>query len=136
MDPMITLLLDYLYNKFAITFVFSLAGISIKEIANNVGKNNHIKIRILVSSSIFSTVVMCAVKDYINMSFSIYVLVCVISGMWSAKLIKIANNSKFMSKFIVNLFKKITNPITDAISDTIEDTNKNTKNKSNPKDKE
>lgn len=121
----IALLLDYLYNKFAITFVFSLVGTSIKDIAV-VSKTNtaRFKLKTLVATSTFSTIVLCAIGEYFKVSFSIYALICVLGGMWSNKVLQMATNNKFMSKFLANLLKRISSPITGAISDTLEPTKK------------
>lgn len=140
MDPIsFSLLLDYLYNNFAITFVFSLIGVSVGQIARNVSKNNAIKIKRVIASAVFSTVVLCAVNEYFKVSFSIYVLICMIVGIWSDRLLRLVTNSKFMTKFITNLFKKIATPVTTAISETLEesekeksDKKKNTNKKDNP----
>lgn len=140
MDPIsFSLLLDYLYNNFAITFVFSLIGVSVGQIARNVSKNNAIKIKRVIASAVFSTVVLCAANEYFKVSFSIYVLICMIVGIWSDRLLRLVTNSKFMTKFIMNLFKKIATPVTTAISETLEesekeksDKKKNTNKKDDP----
>ena len=74
----------------------------------------------------FSTVLMCAVKDYIDIAFSVYVLTCVIVGMWSTKIISLVADSKFMGKVTKRLLKSIASPVADAVSDVLdEEENKN-----------
>lgn len=121
----IALLLDYLYNKFAITFVFSLVGTSIKDMVV-VSKTNAVrfKLKTVIATSTFSTIVLCAIGDCFKVSFSVYALICVLGGMWSSKLLQLATSNKFMSKFLANLLKRVAGPVTGAISDTLEPTKK------------
>lgn len=132
----IALLLDYLYNKFAITFVFSLVGVSIRNITI-IGKNTtaRFKLKSLVATSIFSTVVLCAIGEYFKVSFSVYVLICILGGIWSSKMLQLVTDNKFMSKFLANLLKRISSPVTGALSDTLEP-NKKTNNKGSTKTEE
>ena len=74
---------------------------------------------------------MCAVKDYIDIAFSIYVLACVIIGMWSTRIISLVADSKFMGKVTKRLLKSIANPVADAVSDVLDEENKNNDGKNN-----
>ncbi len=118
----INLLIDYLYNKFAIAFVCSLIGISIYEVIINT-KDKPIKLRALLATSTFSTVLLCAIRDkFPNLSFSAYILLCTLVSMWGKKILLLLTNSKFMSKFLANLLKKLaSDSVSKALSDTVND---------------
>lgn len=118
----ISSLLDYLYNNFAITFVFSLVGISIREVVRHVNNSEKIRIKQLIASAVFSAILLCAVREYFSLPFSVYALICMIVGMWSKKLVRLAISNKFMTSFATNLFKRIATPVTQALSDTLKDT--------------
>ena len=121
-----TLLLDYIYNRFAVTLVLCSIGVFIKNIINDISYKRKVSIGKTVASSMFSTVLMCAVKDYIGIAFSVYVLTCVIVGMWSTKIISLVVDSKFMGKVTKRLLKSIASPVADAVSDVLdEEENKN-----------
>ena len=121
-----TLLLDYIYNRFAVTLVLCSIGVFIKNIINDISYKRKVSIGKTVASSMFSTVLMCAVKDYIDIAFSVYVLICVIVGMWSTKIISLVADSKFMGKVTKRLLKSIASPVADAVSDVLdEEENKN-----------
>lgn len=121
-----TLLLDYIYNRFAVTLVLCSVGVVIKNIINDISYKRKVSIGKTVASSMFSTVLMCAVKDYIDITFSVYVLTCVIVGMWSTKIISLVADSKFMGKVTKRLLKSIASPVADAVSDVLdEEENKN-----------
>lgn len=126
-----TLLLDYIYNKFAVTLVLCSVGVVIRNIISDFSCNRKVSIGKTVASSMFSTVLMCAVKDYIDIAFSIYVLACVIIGMWSTRIISLVADSKFMGKVTKRLLKSIANPVADAVSDVLDEENKNNDGKNN-----
>lgn len=120
-----TLLLDYIYNRFAVTLVLCSVGVVIKNIINDISSKRKVSIGKTVASSMFSTVLMCAVRDYIDIAFSAYVLICLIVGMWSTKIVSLVADSKFMGKVTKRLLKSIANPVADAVSDVLDEENKN-----------
>ena len=126
-----TLLLDYIYNRFAVTLVLCSVGVVIKNIINDISSKRKVSIGKTVASSMFSTVLMCAVRDYIDIAFSAYVLICLIVGMWSAKIVSLVADSKFMGKVTKRLLKSIANPVADAVSDVLDEENKNNDGKNN-----
>lgn len=121
------LLLDYLYNQFAVTFILSLVGASMREVfVTNKNRKNHIKISKLLMSAIFSTIVLCAVGGVYNLDFSVYVLVCVLFGLWSEQIIsKIVLNKKFMSGFTIKFIKKLGGNVSEAFIETVDEEKKN-----------
>lgn len=126
-----TLLLDYIYNRFAVTLVLCSVGVVIKNIINDISSKRKVSIGKTVASSMFSTVLMCAVRDYIDIAFSAYVLICLIVGMWSTKIVSLVADSKFMGKVTKRLLKSIANPVADAVSDVLDEENKNNDGKNN-----
>lgn len=135
-----TVLLDYLYNKFAITFVLCLIGAFIKECAKEYNnpiekkeKRNVLNMKIVLSSSIFCTFLMCAIAEYANIQFTIYALICVIAGMWSSIIIRAAMNFRFMKTFLINFFKNL-GPVFKASSKAIQELENTDDNKDNKKE--
>ena len=129
-----TLLLDYLYHRFAITFILTIFGAVIKVIMNNVGNRQRISIGKVLASTMFSTILMCAIGEVIPFAFAVYVLVCVVVGMWSMNIITLAMNSKFMTKFISKYLTNIAGPVAKSLSDALDDSNNVDDKKDNTKD--
>lgn len=115
------LLLDYLYNRFAVTCIVSIIGCSIRELAGSMSSKKKISINKLIASTLFSTVLMCAVGEHIKMVFSVYVLSCVIVGIWSSTLINLVMNKKFMAKLTSTVFKTAADKVLRATGEAIDD---------------
>lgn len=118
----LSILLEYLYKKFMVTFVLCLIGAIIRESLNTV-KLTKIDIKKLLASVVLSSVIMCAIIDYVMIPFSIYAVVCVIFGIWSQTLIKLVMHTKFMTLVIARLFKKFKDPVIEEVLDTIDELN-------------
>lgn len=121
------LFLDYIYNRFAATFVLCIVGAAIKNITINAKHNEKISIGEIIISSIFSTALMCAIRDYIGMPFSVYVVASMIAGMWGAKFIALASDNVFMKKAAKTILKSVSNPVTNAVSNALDEENKDDK---------
>lgn len=115
------LLLDYLYNRFAVTCILSIIGCSIRELAGSMSGKKRISIKKVIASTLFSTVVMCALGEYVNMVFSVYVLSCVFAGIWSSTLMNLAMNKKFVTKVTSTLFKTATDKALRAAGEAIDE---------------
>lgn len=113
--------LEYLYNSFSITFLMCLLGVITKEYFSAVKNTKLIPIGKIILISIFSTIIMCAISNYINIPFSLYVLLCIIVGIWGEYLIRIVTNSKIIRIFAKNLKNNIKDPIGKTIAQTVED---------------
>ena len=129
-----TLFLDYLYNRFAVTFVLSIIGVVIRVMHKNVNARQKIDIGKVIASAFFSTILMCAVSEYIEIVFSIYALICVIVGIWSNKLIQIVMDSNFMGKVVIKYIKKIATPVAESLEETLKEENKKENDNSPEKD--
>ena len=131
------LLLDYLYNKFAVTFILSLVGASMREVfITNRNRKNHIKISKLVMSSVLVTVLLCALGELYKVSFSVYVLVCVMCGLWGEFIVsKILLNKRVIFNFVINLLKKLGGSFSSAAAETLAEENKNKKSNRKRQDK-
>lgn len=123
------LLLDYLYNKFAVTFILSLVGASMREVfVTNKNRKNHIKISKLFMSSVLVTVLLCALGELYKFNFSVYVLVCVMCGLWGEFIAtKILLNKRVIFNFVINLLKKLGGSFSSAAAETLAEENKNKK---------
>lgn len=135
----VSLFLEYLYKKFAVTFILCLIGAFLKQSTLNSKKANKIKLSSLFSPTIFSTILMCAVVDYIEMNFSIYAVVCVLVGMWSSILLKLFLDTKFIKKLVAIVLKKVSGPLSeysDELIEEIEEEQKEDKNKDESSEKD
>ena len=117
----ITLLLDYLYSKFAVTFILSIIGVVIRMIVNNVNSKQRVSTGRLIASTMFSTVLLCAIGEFAYINFSVYVLLCVIVGMWSTKLVSLVLDSKFMCKFTMKYLKRVSGTVAKSLSEALEE---------------
>lgn len=121
------MLLEYLYQKFIVTFILCLIGSFIKESIGGTTKPTRLNpLRILVSA-LFASILMCAVVDYIDLPFSIYALIAVVVGIWSPQLLQTVMNAKVMKRFTKNLFKQVSDPIAKAAVATAEELEKKEK---------
>ena len=133
-----TLLLDYIYNKFALTFLITILGVVMRTLMSNVSAKQKVSIGKVLASTVFSTILMCAIRELISFTFTVYVLVCVIVGMWSMKIVSLVMDSKFMTKFISKYLKSIAGPVAKSLSDALDDEDDNVdeeKSTTNNKDK-
>lgn len=133
-----TLLLDYIYNKFALTFLIAILGVVIRTLMSNVSAKQKVSIGKVLASTVFSTILMCAIRELIPFTFTVYVLVCVIVGMWSMKIVSLVMDSKFMTKFISKYLKSIAGPVAKSLSDALDGEDDNVdeeKSTTNNKDK-
>ena len=135
-----SLLLEYLYKKFAVTFILCLIGAFLKQSTLNSRNAKKIRLVSLFSPTIFSTILMCVVIDYIEMDFSLYAVVCVLVGMWSNILLKLFLDTKFIKKLVAIVLKKVSGPLSqyseelmDEISND-ENEDENVKGESSKKD--
>lgn len=132
------ILLEYLYKKFAVTFVLSLMGSFLKQSTLGTKKVNRISIASILSPTIFSTVLLCAIIDYLNIPFSVYAVVCVLVGMWSSTILKLFLNIIFIKKLVVLVLKNLSGPLAEyskKLADELEEESKdNTEDSSNTPD--
>ena len=123
-DITVDVLLEFLYTKFAVTFILCLIGSWIREAlkAYPSKKEESIKTQIvnigrMATSTIFSTFLMCACADYVELQFSIYAIICVLCGMWGLAIVNVVMSGKFLSNS--DILKKITDPIIQGAIKTV-----------------
>lgn len=116
----INILLEYLYNIFAVTFLMCLIGSIIRETMISINTSTLMSFRKILASSIFSTILMCAVAKYFKVAFEIYIFLCVMAGLWSIKIIYIAMDLKIVKSILRNLFKNYSDPVSNALSGVLE----------------
>ena len=118
-DISLYILLDYIYH-YTLTFFICLLGAFIKDCYETIVKDN-VKIMIsrILISSLFSSVVICALDSFVNVKFSLYVFISLFCGIWGFNILQLILNSKVVLSAIKNIFKHISNPIAKGISDTI-----------------
>lgn len=118
----LSILLEYLYKKFIVTFVLCLIGGIARETFNTV-RMNKMDIKKLLISTIVASFIMCAVIDYVEIPFGVYTVICIICGMWSQTLLRIIMHTKFMTLLVGRILKKIKEPIIEEVIDTLDEIN-------------
>lgn len=116
----VSILLEYLYKKFVVTFIMCLIGAFLRESVKTV-KQTKLNTRKTLASAILASVLMCALIDYISIPFSIYTVLTIITGMWSHTLLNLLLNVKIMKVLLKNIFKNIKDPVMQGLSDTMEE---------------
>ena len=116
----VSILLEYLYKKFVVTFIMCLIGAFLRESVKTV-KQTKLNTRKTLASAILASVLMCALFDYISIPFSIYTVLTIITGMWSHTLLNLLLNVKIMKVLLKNIFKNIKDPVMQGLSDTMEE---------------
>ena len=111
----VNILLEFLYNEFAVTFLLCGVGSFLRNATKTATvkskKSKIINIKRIVTSILFSTFLMCACAEYIDLPFSVYAVVSALCGMWGLEMVNLVLNGKFMLKFSTNIVKKIANPL-------------------------
>lgn len=131
------ILLEFLYNRFAVTFIFCLIGSCIREALKTTKKDSKSKINIkkIATSTMFSTFLMCACAEYIDLPFGVYAVLSVFGGMWGLVIAELAMNGNFVIKFLGKLTKKvITDPIVKNALESASETIKEEEEKSSKKE--
>lgn len=116
-------LLDYILNRFLVVFAIVFFGSLVKDIYDTFINLSPISIKRILISSLFGTVVLCAVVENFKFSISAFVLVCFLSGVWSFKILEYMMSWKFVKVLVKNIFKNTKTVIGDAVSETLEDLN-------------
>ena len=136
----VDILLEFLYNQFAVTFIFCLVGSWIREATRSVTSKDKeskmLSIKRIVTSTMFSTFLMCACAEYIDLPFSVYAIVSVFIGMWGLVIINVTMSGKFISKFSTNFAKKLTGPLLKSAVESASEILKEEQNKDDQKEKE
>lgn len=128
MDYSIDMLLEFLYDKFAFTFVFCLFGSIVKEYISfkNTKKDSNNKKFFNIGKSIivaaFSTIMMCAATEYIDFHIGIYVLLSMLLGLWGYDIIMCLINENLLRNFLSSLAKHVTNPLLKSVAESTSET--------------
>lgn len=113
------LLLEYLYDKFVVTFILCLIGGIIRETASTAMKQKQMNAKRMMASVVLASALMCALVDYVKVPFSIYTIICILVGIWAPVLLKLIMNTKIMMKLVSNIAANMKDPIAKGISTTI-----------------
>ena len=84
-------------------------------------KGNKINIKKIIISSLFGTVLLCGIDSYFKVSFNIYILICVLVGMWGFCILKACSNSGIMLVLLKHILGNIKDPVTKALKDTVDE---------------
>ena len=102
------ILLEFLYT-FAVTFIFCFIGSLMRESFKSTTKRKKsrmLDINRIVTSTMFSTFLMCACADYVDLQIGMYAILSVLCGIWGLSIFGIIVNKKFLSLFLINIAKK------------------------------
>lgn len=119
-DLSIDALLEFLYNRFAVTFLLCMFGSFTREVFLPVKKKKAqvINIKRIVTSTVFSTFLMCTLADYIELTFSAYAVVSIICGIWGLIIVQVAVNENFVTKFLLKMVDKIPSPVVKSAAES------------------
>lgn len=131
----LSVLLEYIYDKFLVTFILCLIGASAREIMNTV-KLHKIHIERMMISVIISSAIMCAILDYIELHFSIYVFVCIFTGLWSKAVLELLMNSKFVLRILSSITGTMKDPISKATTEIMSEELKKSSTETKEKNKD
>lgn len=122
MDPVsINILLEYLYKRYIVTFLLCLVGAFIKESTMSTAKVKKISILKILSPSIFSSVLICALSDYMKVPFGVYMGICIVTGMWGSSLVKLFLNAKFIKHLLTTGLARLGGTLGRKLSDMSEE---------------
>lgn len=132
-------LLDYLYNRFAVTYLMCFLGVmigqSLRIFSNGLKKIKPASAFNIAMQGALVTVIMCALQDFINIkSMNVYVLCCTFIGLWSPLVIKLITNLTVVKKLIVNITKRLKDPVMAAVGETIDQMDENELSDNNKKE--
>lgn len=128
------IILKYSY-EFATAFAFCAVGSFLRQAFSSVPKSKKINVPKIFISTVFSAILMCAFIKYKELSFELFVLTCVLFGMYSNKLMMILMSEKFGKRFLNNILDRFTDSIfKEAAKDAFNDMENNKKNKQDKKE--
>lgn len=116
----IGVLLEYLYSKFIVTFILCLIGAIVRETMNTV-KLDAMNAKRMISSVVLASALMCALADNVKVPFSLYIIICIIAGLWSQTILKLIMNTKFMIIVLRKFATNIKDPLLKSVSTTIDE---------------
>lgn len=122
-------------SNYLLAFIVSMLGAFSNDAMIALKKQRKMNLLRIIIPSIFSAFLLCALEDYFNVSFQIYMFICFFFGMWSFNLLKVCTNSKIILIFAKNLFKILKDPISKSVSETIVEMEKDDKKEVENKDK-
>lgn len=118
----INMLLEYLYKKFIVTFILCLIGVFVNK-SIKASKLENINFKKALASTIVASVLVCFIIDIVDLSFSVYIVVSILVGIWSTTILKLIMDIKFIRSLTINILKMFKIPITNLLSDTLKDMN-------------
>ena len=132
-DLTFSVLLEFLYNRFAVTFVMCFVGSWMRGVfMNNKNERKIFDIKRVVISTLFSTFLMCACSVYLNLKVEVYILLSVLCGMWGLAIMKLVMSENFLLLLVKNFSKKVADPI---VKGTMEAVTQVSEQKDTEKDK-
>lgn len=117
----IFVLAQWLYDKYLMVFILCFLGSYLKDTIDTMKSLSKINIRKILVSTIFCSVIDTAILDYFCVTFSVYVLICFFTGLWSFKIMEYATNWKFILRFVTYLVKSFTGVVWKSFYETLDD---------------
>lgn len=122
-DITVYVLLEFLYNRFAVTFILCSFGAIVREtiLSTKPNKSKRLNIKKFVISTMFSTFLVCACSEYIDLPIGVYLIFCIFCGIWGIRLMNIAASGSFFKKFTDAIAKIVSNPVLKSAFETASD---------------
>ena len=123
-DLSIDVLLEFLYNRFAVTFLLCMIGSITREmfLPTKKKKSQLLNIKKIVTSTVFSTFLMCTFADYIDLTFSAYAVLSILCGIWGLIIVQIAVNENFVQKLLLKFAEKLPESLAKAAAQSASET--------------
>lgn len=123
-DLSIDVLLEFLYNRFAVTFLLCTLGSFTREIflPAKKKKSQLLDIKRIVTSTVFSTFLMCTLADYIDLTFSAYAVLSILCGIWGLMIVQLAVNENFLQKLLLKFAEKLPESIAKSAAKSASET--------------
>ena len=78
----------------------------------------------MVASVVVASTIMCVVADNIKISFTIYIVLCMVIGLWAEQILNLIMNTKFMIRLLKKITSSMKDPLVKSISSTIDEMEK------------
>lgn len=119
------LLVEYFFNQFLFVFIVCLLGSFVRDCTDTIKNLSSINLKKVFISTLFCSIGLTALFDYISFKFSLTILICFFSGMWSYKLLEAATNWFVVKTFLKHFLGRVKSDVGNAVSDTLNEIDSN-----------
>ena len=111
-------LLDFLYNKFMISFIICVFGSFSRDVIDTIKNHTKLNVGVTLVTALFGGVITCMILDIAdNISFGEFVFLAYFIGLWSYQIFNIVTNKKFAKIISIGFNKasKLPKEVTSSI---------------------